>query len=534
MPDATGPLGVTGSLKDVSVSDVMQFIHLGRRTGTLRLTHDGEKATIGFHNGALVSAEAPRTPSLGELLVSRGVVDTMHLDAALAVHRHSEGKRPLGQILAATGRVKPEVLRSAIEEQVRLAVAEVLTWDTGYFEFVLGDRPVEGGVVLHPSEVLPDAEINTQMVLLEASRIFDEKNRQTQPITPPLRPSAASEPPAPAAAYQPVAAEPAPFLLSARELQEALVGLEAKGPRSAADLLELQLVSADETLTGRIQRALEHELAHVRVVAAERAGEAVLGAPAPLVLVDLRAGGVRSGIVGAIHRTHPRASLIAIADASVPVAPAYAAGVLAVVPPDVEAIAACVGNVIESRRDLVRCRRPADATSSIERLRRLFGDLRSGMMSANMALSLMHAISESVERAVLFLVKRDQLAVLGAFGRDEQGRHLAMLTRGLRLPLGGRDALAAGVASGQVASISFDEARLPEPFRSSLGRPRSGQVVIFPLLGAQGVVAVVYADNGSSEEPIQDLDILELATTQAGVALENELLRREMHSGEKA
>ena len=532
MPDPTGTSGVAGSLKDVSVSDVMQFIHLGRRTGTLRLAHDGERATIGFHNGKLVSADAPRTPSMGELLVSRGAVDARHLEAAMAAHRRGGERRPLGQVLAASGNVKPEALRGAVEEQVRLAVAEVLTWDTGSFEFVLGDRPAEGGVVLHTSEVLLDAEVNTQMVLLEASRIFDEKNRQTRPITP-TRPPAPSEPPQPAVLQARPGEEPAPFLLTARELQEALVGIEAKGPRSAADLLELQLLSSDGALTAMIQRALERELGRVRVVAAERAGEAVLGAPPPLVLVDLRGGGVRPAVVAAIHRTHPRASLIAVTDPSTPAAAAYTAGVLAIVPPEIEAVVACVGNVIESRRDLVRGHRPTDAGSSIDRLRRLFGDLRSEMMSANMALSLMHAISESVERAVLFLVKRDQLAVLGAFGRDDKGRHLATLTRGLRLPLTDANALTAGVSSGRVASLSFDEVRLPEPFLSSLGRPRSGQAVIFPLLGAQGVVAVVYADNGGSDEPIQDLDILELATTQAGVALENELLRREMHTGEK-
>ena len=42
-------MGISGSLKDVSVADVMQFIHLGRRTGTLLLTRGAQKAMIGFH-----------------------------------------------------------------------------------------------------------------------------------------------------------------------------------------------------------------------------------------------------------------------------------------------------------------------------------------------------------------------------------------------------------------------------------------------------------------------------------------------------
>jgi hypothetical protein len=52
--------------------------------------------------------------------------------------------------------------------------------------------------------------------------------------------------------------------------------------------------------------------------------------------------------------------------------------------------------------------------------------------------------------------------------------------------------------------------------------------VVFPVVGAQRVIAAIYADNGSRDEPIRDLDILELATAQAGIAFENELLRRQI------
>ena len=69
---------------------------------------------------------------------------------------------------------------------------------------------------------------------------------------------------------------------------------------------------------------------------------------------------------------------------------------------------------------------------------------------------------------------------------------------------------------------------LPEPFRTLVGRPRTGQVVIFPVLGAQRVISVIYTDNGEREQAIEDIDILELATAQVGMAFENELLRRQI------
>ena len=63
-----------------------------------------------------------------------------------------------------------------------------------------------------------------------------------------------------------------------------------------------------------------------------------------------------------------------------------------------------------------------------------------------------------------------------------------------------------------------------------MGRPRNGQTVVFPVLGSERVISVVYTDNGSSNRAIEDIELLELATAQVGVAFENELLRRQIES----
>ncbi len=273
-------------------------------------------------------------------------------------------------------------------------------------------------------------------------------------------------------------------------------------------------------------------MAGIEGVGIDQAGAAAPGEPPPIVVVDLRRGAVRLEQAAALRRARPRASIIALVDPGVSVAKVYAAGVLTALPPDVEAVAACVENIIESRDDLVRGTSgrmsAATAQSGVARLRRVFGDLRSGLISATVALNLMHIISESVERAVLFLVKRDHLVALGAFGADSHGRPLAELTRAIKLSSHTDSVFARGLALGEVQSVSFEDAILPEPFRSLVGRSRTGQVVVFPVLGAQRVIAVIYADNGDRDQPIEDIDILELATAQVGMAFENELLRRQI------
>ncbi|MES1211610.1 MAG: hypothetical protein ABUL63_04685, partial [Acidobacteriota bacterium] len=196
-----------------------------------------------------------------------------------------------------------------------------------------------------------------------------------------------------------------------------------------------------------------------------------------------------------------------------------------------EAVVACIENVIDTRRDLIRGGRVEESRSGVARLRRVFGDLRSGLISATVALNLMHIVSESVERAILFLVKRDHLVALGAFGIDAKGRPLAESTRGLKLEMAGESVLIHSLETGEVQSLDWERAGLPDSFQTMVGKPRTGQVVVFPVLGAQRVISVIYTDNGDRDTPIEDIDILELATAQVGMAFENELLRRQISQG---
>ncbi len=540
-------MGISGSLKDVSVADVMQFVHLGRRTGTLLLSRGRERAMIGFHVGRLVSAQAPLTPKLGDLLISSGTIEKDVLDEAVYAQAHEAERRSLGQILVGSRAIAAQDLRNVIGQQIEQAVAEVMVWDTGTFEFAIDDlRPIDD-IALYPSDVLPDADINTQMVLLEAARIFDERNRS--PLA--LAPGIASAEAAPAEEAWSSGDSTHPSLDQAplagslgAAVMEALAAAGVGGPGVLpvpADA-PLQIVSRDAALAERIAAALAGERPPVVPASLAEAGAGDPGEP-PIVLLDLRqAGGVTLEQAARVHRRHPSASLVAVVDPGTSFGPVYAAGALAALPPEVEAVVACVENVRASRRDLAHAGHGAlaghangdereerdDPRGGVARLRRVFGDLRSGLISATVALNLMHIISESVERAVLFLVKRDQLVALGAFGNNHQGRPLAEVTRGVKLGLAPEHALARSLATGDVQSVDFDEAALPEPFRSLVGRPRTGQVVIFPVLGAQRVISVIYTDNGDREQAVEDIDILELATAQVGMAFENELLRRQI------
>jgi len=538
-------MSISGSLEDVSVADVMQFIHLGRRTGTLVLDREGETARIGFHAGKLVSAYVPGRPKLGTLLVDSGLLDREALDQAIEVQRQEESPRSLGQILVAHGDVDPEKLREVIVRQIESTVSEAVTWHSGTFEFVVDDlRPVDD-IALYPGDVVPNADVNTQMVLLEAARIFDEKNRDggtgassgvsipvgggdlsnedTHPLGIHGRRARQPTPRLPAAAAKKVSRAAALTLLEPEFLEGVVEEADEEHRGRQIGRLWVDIVSGDETLARRLARALPEQALHV---ARTELGEAAVGAPVDSVAVtvlDLRHDDIPFEEIRGFHQSRPRVSIIALVEQGAAFARAYASGAKVVLPPEVDGVSAFIENLL----DEPEVDNPfEDTRGGVARLRRVFGDLRSGLISATVALNLMHIISESVERAVLFLVKRDALMSLGAFGMGADGRPLAELTRGLTVGLEDENALTWGLDQGEAHTYTFEEALLPDDFVELVGSPQNSQVVIFPVLGAQRVISIIYTDNGEREEPIEDIDILELATAQVGMAFENELLRR--------
>lgn len=496
-------MSLSGNLEDVSVADAMQFIHLGGRTGTLTLTNGDVSAVIAFHQGRIVNAFGPGSKKLGELLVDAGAIEPATLEAALAQQESEQPRRSLGQILVAMGAVTPEIMYGAVEQQIERTVYDLVTWSHGTFQFALDDlRPIDE-IAVFPGDVIRHLNLDTQMVLLDALRIFDERNRDEKPKTAPL--------PTPALGVTPVKPPP-----------PATAPVTPPVERRA----RLQVVSADRNIAERLAHALP-EATVVRVNLRD-AGTAPPGEGAPIVLLDLRAGSVAIEAIEQLRRTRSRASVIAVVDTGVPLVRVYQAGAVAAVPGELQPLVAAFRSLLQNRSDWTTGgERNERIHENFARLRRIVGDLRSGLISTTISLSLMNIISEEVDRAVLFLVRRDGLVALGAFGNDPNAKPLAQRTRGLKLALSSRNALTDSLSDGQVRALQFDAAQFPDAFTAIVGKPRSGQCAVFPVMGGQRVIALVYADNGNSNRAIEELEMLELAASQAGLAFENELLRRQ-------
>lgn len=521
-------MSLNGKLEDVSLGDVMQFIHLGRRTGTLSLTRGSEEAEIGFHRGQIVSAWGPGSKRLGELLVAQGRLSSVKLAEMLRIQASEQPRRSLGQVIVSTGTLDFEALRKAIEHQIEETIYKLVTWENGSFEFALDELKPIDDIAMYPGDVIPKLNLNTQMVLLEATRVYDERRREIsegRAVAPEEVEGRGASP-----------VEALSESISLRTVADALGGIDVEIPVREGDedepLLEaqrrLQIVSSDRRLAEEVTEIIRPEVARVVRVPLREAGNRLPGEPSPtIVVLDMREDGHSVEDLLAIRRSRPSSSVIALIDSGSMTTRAFESGAVAAIPADAHALSACFNSLVRTLHD-ARGGTTTATKAGFARLRRVLADIRSGLLSATMALNLMHILSESVERAVLFLVRKEGLAALGAFGFGADGRSLAEATRQLRLRLDGDNVLARCVTDGQPRSVTFEVARLPEDFAELLGRPYNGHCVVFPVLGSERVISVVYTDNGSSSRAIEDIELLELATAQVGVAFENELLRRQI------
>lgn len=502
-------VAISGSLRDVSVADVIRFIQLGRRDGTLFLRRAGELATFRFCQGRLIQAGAPGVPNLTVLGSQRGWLDAETGRACAAEQATLAEPVRIGQLLVAKKILQLEQVRQLLEEQVRSALTLVTGWDGGTFEFVAEAVENPDGFAM---EIAQAVGYNAHALLLEAARIFDEQNRRDVESARPV-----------ALVTEQEAAES-----TAADLRRSLQ-LE---PVGAAAGSSLWVVSGEEALLRRLASELRPRRVEVRAssVAELRpvaAGET--GAP-EAVLLDLRGRDLTGEERLLVRRLASVSVVLAIASHGARHGDLYASGVHTVLPPQAEAISAFVEFTVPTLRQNISL-----ARSPMQRLRRVYEDMRAGLISATVALNLMQFIAESFERAMLLLVRRDEMSVLGAFGADSSGQSLAMSTRGLRLPCRGSGSLSRVIRERAALRLPFAEIDLPAALRQALANEAVARhVVVLPVLGAERVIALVYADSTDTAVVAQELEVLELAASQVGIALENELLRAQLSRRSKS
>src|SRR6266446_2316263 len=87
-------MAINGSLSTMNVSDLLQFLAAGKKTGLLKFSHAKVVKGIYFENGIIVGSST-NDPSeyLGQVLIHYGKINESQLQAAMEIQRGEAGER---------------------------------------------------------------------------------------------------------------------------------------------------------------------------------------------------------------------------------------------------------------------------------------------------------------------------------------------------------------------------------------------------------------------------------------------------------
>ncbi len=374
-------MSLVGRLEDLALPDIIQIISLSKKTGTLIVRSRKGTGMVVFKDGQVLQAASDSIrDSLGNMLVSQGMLDEQTLSKALS-RQKGDPEKPLGMILVEMGTVPAQTLEAVVRRQIEEIVYDLLAWEEGFFSFELNEIAPKDKIEIDTQDFLLRSGISAEYLLMEGTRILDER-RKYQP-----RPAPAAKPQAP----------------------------------------------------------------HVPHISYEPAKE------------EFRTR---------IEKEEPRKEITA--------------------------------------------------------LKSMFDELRFPTATAEVTLLILRYASEVVNRAILFMVKKDEVRGLGQFGIELKGVSADQLVRNIKVPLD-QPSLFSSVLEIRHSFLGpLEPNEMNNYLVNELGGAKPEAVMAIPLIVDGKVALIVYGDNLPDKKTIRGVDTLEIFMNQAGMALEKALLEKKL------
>jgi hypothetical protein len=160
-------MGLEGTLRVFSLTDIFQVLGLQRKSGVLTVEGEDDTVTISFLGGQVVAAESARhrlDNRIGHLLVRAGRISEDQLTQILQTQKETQQR--LGFLLIRDRLVTPEDLREALRLQIMRIVFGAFRWVDGRFSFTQ-----EGPIDYDADHMSP---VPTESILMEAAQMLDE------------------------------------------------------------------------------------------------------------------------------------------------------------------------------------------------------------------------------------------------------------------------------------------------------------------------------------------------------------------------
>jgi len=160
-------MAIQGTLTTMSLTDLLQFLAAGRKTGILKFDHDKITKRVYFRKGLIVGSKSNDPKEyLGQFLLHYGKLNEAQLQLAREAQRSSGAK--LGEVLVELGYLSEKEVLEILKTRTLDAIYDLFVWTVGTFEF-------------YDDESLPDdlilIEVEPTTVIMEGIYRLDELAR---------------------------------------------------------------------------------------------------------------------------------------------------------------------------------------------------------------------------------------------------------------------------------------------------------------------------------------------------------------------
>jgi hypothetical protein len=156
----------------MNVSDLLQFLAAGRKTGTLKVGREGIIKQIYLEGGTIVGSHSndPRE-RIGQMLLHYGKIEEANLQAAMEIHRQSPVR--LGTIIITHGFASEADVMDVLRTRTLEIIYDLFIWNEAEFEF-FDNEPL-------PADLMR-VKLDATSVIMDGIYRIDEWSRFRQVI----------------------------------------------------------------------------------------------------------------------------------------------------------------------------------------------------------------------------------------------------------------------------------------------------------------------------------------------------------------
>lgn len=172
-------MSFSGDLEHLPIVDIVQLLNSTRKSGTLKLAGGKGESRLVFSDGHIICANhSNNSVRLGQVLISMNAITPEILQQTLEEQKQAgEQRQPLVAMLIDSGKIDKELAFKGLEALIVMTIIDILTWDGGTFTVDVDDVALSEDYRYLPERFHKDFCVNTQNVLMDALRIYDEKMR---------------------------------------------------------------------------------------------------------------------------------------------------------------------------------------------------------------------------------------------------------------------------------------------------------------------------------------------------------------------